>query len=244
MKKAVLSMMGLAAVAAGAQAQDIVGNVVSAVPVVQQVLVPRQVCSHQQVVQPQPSGGGALVGAVVGGLLGNTIGHGFGRAAATGVGMVAGAAVGNSIEGGGHGPQAVQHCTTQNTYENRTVGYNVTYEYAGRQHSVQLPYDPGPTVRLQVTPVGSGPAAMPNVHPGGLVSAPPIVSAPVDGAAVVQSAPVVVSSSYVYPASTVVVPAYPAYPAYYPRYYAPPVSFSIGLGHWGGYRHRHYRHWR
>jgi uncharacterized protein YcfJ len=235
MKKAVLSMMGLVAVAAGAQE---VGRVVSTAPIVQQVAVPRQLCSQQQVMQPQASGGGALVGAVVGGLLGNTIGHGFGRAAATGVGAVVGAGVGNSIEGRGY-PQAVQQCATQNTYENRTVAYNVTYEYAGRQYTVQMPYDPGPTVRVQVTPMGSGPApGYPAAQQPGTVSAPPMVSAPeaVEAApAVVQAAPVVVPSTYVYPAATVV------YPAYYPRYYAPPVSLSIGLGYWGGgYRH----HWR
>lgn len=239
MKKAVLSMMGLMAVAAGAQAQE-VGRVLSTQPVIQQVAVPRQVCSQQQVVQPQSSGGGALVGAVVGGLLGNTIGHGFGRAAATGVGAVAGAAVGNSIETRGY-PQAVQQCATQNTYENRTVGYNVTYEHAGRQYTVQMPYDPGPTIRLQVTPVGSGPApGYPAAQQPGTVSAPPMVSAPPEAVeaapAVVQAAPVVVPSTYVYPASTVV------YPAYAPRYYAPPVSFSIGLGYWGGGGHHH--HWR
>ncbi|MES2940840.1 MAG: glycine zipper 2TM domain-containing protein [Pseudomonadota bacterium] len=241
MKKAVLSMMGLVAVAAGAQE---VGRVVSTQPVVQQVAVPRQVCSQQQVMQPQSSGGGALVGAVVGGLLGNTIGHGGGRAAATGLGAIAGAAVGNGIETRGY-PQAVQQCSTQNMVENRTVGYNVTYEYAGRQYTVQMPYDPGPTVRLQVTPVGSGPApGYPAAQQPGTVSAPPMVSAPMsapeamEGApVVVQAAPVVVPSTYVYPASTVV------YPAYYPRYYAPPVSLSIGLGYWGG-GHRHHHHWR
>ncbi|MBA2672260.1 glycine zipper 2TM domain-containing protein [Ramlibacter sp.] len=239
MKKAVLSMMGLVAVAAGAQE---VGRVVSTVPLVQQVAVPRQYCSQQQVVQQQSSGGGALIGAVVGGLLGNTIGHGFGRAAATGVGAVVGAGVGNSIETRDGYPQAVQQCATQNSYENRTVGYNVTYEFGGRQYTTQMPYDPGPTVRLQVTPMGSGPApAYPAAQPmPGTVSAPPMVSAPPSGyeQQFVEATPAIVQvpSTYVYPATTVV------YPAYAPRYYYPPVSLSIGLGgYWGG-GHRH--HWR
>jgi hypothetical protein len=35
------------------------------------------------------------------------------------------------------------------------VGYNVVYEYAGKQYTVQMPADPGPTLRLQLTPVGA-----------------------------------------------------------------------------------------
>lgn len=39
-------------------------------------------------------------------------------------------------------------------YENRTVAYNVVYEYAGKQYAVQMPNDPGPSIQLQLTPVG------------------------------------------------------------------------------------------
>jgi hypothetical protein len=49
----------------------------------------------------------------------------------------------------------VQTCSTQSFYENRTVAYNVTYEFAGKQYNVQMPQDPGPTLRLQITPVVS-----------------------------------------------------------------------------------------
>ena len=44
------------------------------------------------------SGGGAILGAVIGGVLGNQVGAGTGRAVATGVGVVGGAVVGNTIE--------------------------------------------------------------------------------------------------------------------------------------------------
>ena len=62
--------------------------------------------------------------------------------------------LGNRIEG----PSAPQvrdqtTCGTQTVYENRTVGYDVTYEYAGRQYRVQTPQDPGPTLRVQVSPL-------------------------------------------------------------------------------------------
>jgi outer membrane lipoprotein SlyB len=46
----------------------------------------------------RPSGGGALLGAVIGGALGNQVGAGMGRAAATGVGVIGGAMVGNNVE--------------------------------------------------------------------------------------------------------------------------------------------------
>jgi len=44
------------------------------------------------------TGGGAVLGAIIGGLVGNQFGGGSGKAAATAVGVVGGAAVGNSIE--------------------------------------------------------------------------------------------------------------------------------------------------
>src|SRR5438874_7769301 len=158
MKKAILvSAMGLVGLgASGLAAAQEVGRVISSTPVVQQVPTQRQVCNQQPVaVQPQSSGGGAVLGAIVGGLLGHTVGGGFGKAAATGVGVVAGAAVGDNLERRGEYPQQAmaQQCASQTTYENRTVGYNVQYEYGGKTYSVQMPYDPGPTIRVQVTPV-------------------------------------------------------------------------------------------
>ena len=141
------------------QAQDEQGRVISAIPVVQQVAVPRQVCTDQTVTVPgQKSGAGALVGGIAGGAMGNAIGNGSGRALATVIGLVGGAMVGDRIEGGGQPEtRAVQQCGTQTFYENRTVAYDVTYEYAGRQYRTQMPQDPGPFVRLSVTPVHSAP---------------------------------------------------------------------------------------
>jgi uncharacterized protein YcfJ len=233
MKKLLLTSLALAS--AGAFAQES-GRVISSTPVVQQVAVQRQVCNTQQVaVQPQPSGGGAILGAIAGGLIGNTIGHGGGRALATMGGIVAGGALGNSIESSQQAGamQNMQNCAPQTSYENRTVGYNVTYEYNGRQYTVQMANDPGPTVPLQVTPVGAarGPAAG-----QGLVTAPPIAA---DGAApVVVDQTVQTVPSVVYPSYTVVRPAY--YPAY-PSYWVPPVSLSLGYVWYGGGHHRHWR---
>ena len=49
-------------------------------------------------VEKRSSAGGAILGAVIGGLIGSQVGGGTGNAAATGVGVVGGAIVGNQIE--------------------------------------------------------------------------------------------------------------------------------------------------
>jgi uncharacterized protein YcfJ len=234
----------LAAFGAGAQAQDITGRVISATPVIQQVQVPRTVCNNQPVAVQQPTtGAGAVIGAIAGAALGNAIGHGSGRALATGVGLMGGAVVGNNIEGGGStSVQNMQACNTQTFYENRTVGYNVTYEYGGRQYTVQMPNDPGPTIRLQVSPAGASAPSASGAYP---VASGEVMSAP---AGTVSVPAVVAGATTVYPAYAA--PVYPAYPAYYPAYsYYPPIGISLGFGFssgWGGHRHGHGHrgHWR
>ena len=142
------------------QAQE-VGKVISSTPIIQQVAVPRQVCNNEQVVtQGQKSGAGAAMGAIAGGAIGNNMGQGSGRAAATMLGLFGGAILGDKIEGPGT-PEVrnVQNCSQQMFYENRTMAYNVVYEFAGKQYTVQMPQDPGPTVRLQITPVAPPPAS-------------------------------------------------------------------------------------
>jgi uncharacterized protein YcfJ len=139
---------------AAVQAQE-VGKVISSTPIIQQVAVPRQVCNNQQVVtEGQKSGAGAAMGAIAGGAIGNQIGNGSGRAAATMLGLFGGAILGDKVEGGG-APEVrnVQNCSQQMFYENRTMAYNVVYEFAGKQYTVQMSQDPGPTVRLQITPM-------------------------------------------------------------------------------------------
>lgn len=160
------STAALAALASPAlQAQE-TGRVISSVPMIQQVAVPRQVCSQAPVVVEQPkSGAGAVLGAVAGGAAGNAIGDGGGRTLATIVGAVGGAFLGNRIEGSSSQVQQQTSCTTQTFYENRAVGYNVTYEFAGKHYTVQMPQDPGPTVRLQVTPIGASTAPVLSTQP-------------------------------------------------------------------------------
>ena len=218
-----------------AAATDILARVISSTPVVQQVAVPRQVCSNQDVITESPkSGGGALMGAVAGGAVGNAIGNGGGRALATMIGLVGGALVGDRVEGSSNQVQNVQHCSTQTFYENRASLYNVTYEYQGTQYNVQMVNDPGPYVRLQVTPVGAVNSAPQMAQPQTYLQQP-------------SAQPVYIqqSTTYVQPVVTAPVlyqaaPVYYAQP-YYPRPYYAPVGVSLNFGYSRGYGHHHWR---
>lgn len=202
------------------------GRVISVTPVFQQVAVPQQNCVNSPAVVQRPtSGAGAVMGALAGGALGNAVGGGTGKAAATLLGLVGGAALGNNIESGGAQVQNVPTCSTQMTYENRATGYNVTYEYNGRQYTTQMANDPGQYVQLQVSPVGAQ-------------TQPPVSSAPPQ---TFYGAP---ATTYVAPAVTYAAPpvvySNPGYyygPSYYPY---PAVSFGIGIGY-GYHGHRHWR---
>lgn len=228
MKKILLSCVALGA--AGLCAAQEMGRVISSTPLVQQTGVPRQICSYVPVaVQTPNTGAGAAMGAITGGVLGNAIGDGGGRAVATMIGLVGGAMVGDRVEGSVPPQvQQMQQCSTQIVTENRTVGYSVVYEYAGQQHQVQMPNDPGPYVALQVTPVG---ATLP--APGQAVNnaVQPIYVQPPAYAV----APVVVSGYYTQPYIQ------PYTQPYYRPYY-PPVGVSLNFGYSRGYYgHRHWR---
>ena len=86
MKK--LLLLTAALVSSGLSFAQDVGRVMSTTPVIQQVGVPRKVCSNEQVAIQQPkSGAGALMGAIAGGAMGNAVGGGSGKAAATMLGI-------------------------------------------------------------------------------------------------------------------------------------------------------------
>jgi uncharacterized protein YcfJ len=91
---------------------------------------------------------GAIVGGIVGGILGHQIGGGRGQDIATGVGAVGGAAVGANV-GRGYGndvvTQDVQRCTTT-PHSGRPDYWDVTYNFRGYEHRVQLTSPPGNTI--------------------------------------------------------------------------------------------------
>jgi len=144
-----------------AQAQQEMARVISSTPIMQQVPVTRQVCQDEAVTRGgQKSGAGALMGGIAGGALGNAVGKGSGNAAATALGLFGGAILGNSIEGDAPPrTEMVRHCYPQTDYESRVSGYNVVYEFGGKQYSAQMPSDPGQYVQLQITPIVPRPPA-------------------------------------------------------------------------------------
>ncbi len=156
-----------------AQAQQEMARVVSSTPIMQQVPVTRQVCQDEAVTRAgQKSGAGALMGTIAGGAIGNAMGEGSGKAVATALGLFGGAILGNNIEG--EAPpqtQMVRRCHPQTDYESRVSGYNVVYEFGGKQYSAQMPSDPGQYLQLQITPMvprppaGYAPSSYPPAYP-------------------------------------------------------------------------------
>lgn len=196
-----------AALLAGSAMATEYGTVVSKTAVYSQVAVPVQQCVQQdQISRAQPSGAGALIGALVGGGAGNLIGHGSGRALATGVGALAGAITGNTVEANGATTVVtpVQTCHQEQRVENRLVGFDVVYDYNGQRYSTRLANDPGDHVPLNVS-----------VSPASTV---------------VQQAPVSYTPAVLQP-PVVVAPA----PVYVQRPWVAPVGVEIDTGWgWGG----------
>jgi uncharacterized protein YcfJ len=86
--------------------------------------------------------GGAVVGAIVGGILGHQVGSGSGRDAATGVGAIAGAAVGNNVGRNGAPGYATQDVQRCQTVQGTPAYYEVTYNFRGTPHTVQMSAPP------------------------------------------------------------------------------------------------------
>jgi hypothetical protein len=139
--------------------------------------------------------------------------------------VIGGAMAGDKVES----PQAAQTqtqqtCTTQQVYENRLMGYNVVYEFAGKQYNVQLPKDPGPTIKLQITPISAAPLETPG--PEATVMA--------------ESSSIVTPQIYTAETQTVLVQSpYYRYNNYNPNPVFTHVNLNFGMGL--GPR---YRYWR
>jgi len=208
-------------------------TVVSSTPVnVPMTVAQRQCTNERQVVPAQQTGAGAVLGMIAGGVIGNSFGGGSGRALATGVGAMTGAVVGNQIEANtavAAGTEVpVQRCQVVNTTQQRTVGFDVMYEYKGQRYSTRVDHDPGS--RLEVAPGSDGvptPVAAAAPQPRYGQPVPAYSEAPVYAPAPVVYAP---APAYYY------TPA----PVYAPVYVNPYPAVGIGFTYYGGYR----RHWR
>jgi uncharacterized protein YcfJ len=102
-----------------------------------------------------------IVGGVIGGLIGHQFGGGHGRTALTLAGAIAGAAIGRGVSRhhvhDAYSPAtqavAVLQCETRYRDEQttRTIGYDVTYRYRGRDFTKRTEHDPGDSIRIGVT---------------------------------------------------------------------------------------------
>ena len=86
-----------------------------------------------------------LAGAVIGGILGHQVGGGTGRDIATVGGAVAGGVVGSRINSRTE-TAPVQRC--ENVGAARPAYYDVTYDFRGQQHHVQMGQRPGRTITV------------------------------------------------------------------------------------------------
>lgn len=136
-------------------------------PRFEQVDNPQEQC-HMDIerVEPMNNGagnqgrnlGGTVIGGIAGALLGSQIGGGNGRTAATAVGAIGGALIGDQVANGAGGNQyqgaterQVRRCSTVNRPEQRAAGYDVSYQYQGRNYTTLMQQAPGRNLRVNVT---------------------------------------------------------------------------------------------
>ncbi len=119
------------------------------------VATPEQRCWIEKEQVPQAKNKisipGAVVGAVIGGILGHQVGSGRGTDVATIGGAVAGGAVGANVGRIGGAQQAqtrdVQRCENV-TSQTRPNYWDVTYNFRGQEHRIQMTTEPGSTVTV------------------------------------------------------------------------------------------------
>lgn len=140
-----------------------------------------------------------------------------------------------------------ERCTTEMVTEDRTIGYKVVYEYAGKQREVQLPFPPGKTIPLEISPAGPTGYVTPTQSPPPTQTyAQPVPTYQSSGTQVIERVvrePVVYVERDYYPSPV------------YRTYYSDPIYPLVGLGlaasaiyygtrwnhrHWNyGHRHHH-----
>ena len=139
-----------------------IAPVISATPIVERVIEPRQECTTDRAAAPQQpedrSLVGPIVGGIAGGVLGAQVGRGSGRTAAAAAGAIAGAVIGDRVDNRpGAAPQPVQRCRTVEMTREVVRGYTVVYRYNGRDIATTMPYNPGQTIRVAVSAIdGTG----------------------------------------------------------------------------------------
>ena len=103
------------------------------------------------------SAGGMLAGGLIGGIVGHQIGKGRGNKVATAMGTLIGAHIGHQAVNADVQTERrfagyEEHCKTHHrvSYQQVQDGYDVTYEYRGRQYQLAMPYDPGKHIKMRI----------------------------------------------------------------------------------------------
>ncbi|GFZ81436.1 hypothetical protein GCM10011403_25890 [Pseudohongiella nitratireducens] len=160
---AAATVAGLVATSVHAESQYVYADVVDVRPIYQAVTVsvPQETCWQEQVAiksSRRESKTPVLVSTIVGGAIGNALGS---NKSSQRVGAVVGAVLGHSVgrdivaSNRRHEParyEMVEHCEVSEVYrdEERMVGYQVKYEYAGEIYAIQTENDPGDQIRLRI----------------------------------------------------------------------------------------------
>lgn len=140
-------------------------EVVHVEPIRRQVRVSEPVRECWQETRPVSDGpfssnhvGGTLLGGAIGTVVGNQIGHGRGKDVARVAGALIGGAIGHNVsvdrarQRGEESLRSYERCDVRyrDSFVERIDGYDVTYEYAGREYMTRMPYDPGERIRVRV----------------------------------------------------------------------------------------------
>ena len=160
---AIATLAGMMTMTAQAESQYVYADVVDVRPIYQSVTVsvPQESCWEEQVAirsSRHESKTPVLVSTIVGGAIGNALGN---NKSSQRVGAVVGAVLGHSVgrdivaSNRRHAPtryEVVEHCEISEAYrdEERMVGYQVKYEYAGEIYAIQTENDPGDQIRLRI----------------------------------------------------------------------------------------------
>lgn len=174
---AVASLTTLAAPAAFADSFPDRARVLSVRPVQERIPVSREECWNDRVrgyedrrVTRTDTGAAIGPGTVLGAVIGGVVGHQFGNSSGgrdrgTAAGAIVGGLVGNQIDRdqGNVRPgervtevervpveRNVERCRVVDEVREATVGFDVRYEYAGRQFNTRMPQDPGRNLRVRV----------------------------------------------------------------------------------------------
>ncbi|WP_210397335.1 glycine zipper 2TM domain-containing protein [Motiliproteus sediminis] len=129
--------------------------------------IPQESCWQEQVRYEVPVNGGyqsatpAILGTIIGAAIGNSLGnshHKTNRNIKTVAGGLIGASIGNDI-GRRHSQQGTrveyrneERCEVSydTRYEERIVGYDVTYRFQGETYHTRMDYDPGNKLKVKV----------------------------------------------------------------------------------------------